>query len=102
MVEAVRDCIIGSNESRGAYARPHMVPAFAGLRKGAIQAAMQAMHGLLSGQLSIAVWPAVCQLSSCLPAVWSSCLENAILSIVQLSAAVWQGSVSYHMWYSPN
>ena len=49
MVEAVRDCIIGSNESRGAYARPHMVPAFAGLRKGAmhaIQAAMQAMHGL--------------------------------------------------------
>ena len=74
MVEAVRDCIIGSNESRGAYARPHMVPALAGLRKGAIQAAMQAMHGLLdhllSGQLSIAVWPAVCQLSaSCLPAV---------------------------------
>ena len=55
MVEAVRDCIIGSNESRGAYARPHMVPAFAGLRKGAIQAAMQAMHGLLSP----AVWSAV-------------------------------------------
>ena len=47
MVEAVRDCIIGSNESRGAYARPHMVPAFAGLREGAIQAAMQAMQAAM-------------------------------------------------------
>ena len=92
VVEAVRDCIIGSNESRGHMPAPIWSPPLPGCGKVQYrQLCRQCMACCLasclqlSGQLSAAVWPAVCQLSSCLPAVWSSCLGHAYFSCLQLS-----------------
>ena len=64
--------------SLGANNGVYMVPAFAGLRKGAIQAALQAMQTAMQAMHGLsAVWPAVCSCLQLSGQLSGSCLAHS-------------------------